>query len=136
MHLLGRQLRCDQNKNKKTAALTVHSLNIGHIHFLHLWSGTPEVILIESEAKSEFDHTLLSCVDVFHWVRCYTSNDLRWEQVWNCLNQLCSLSFICDQCDMLRWEKGRGEYSLLNRGKQSLMLAYQRIALMTGFKSI
>ena len=63
------------------------------------------MILIESEAKSEFDHTLFSCVDVFHWVRCYTSNELGEEPVWSCLNQLCSSSGICDQWDV---QSGKG----------------------------
>lgn len=33
--------------------------------------GAPSVIVIESEAKSKFDHTLFTCFDVFHQVRCF-----------------------------------------------------------------
>lgn len=65
------------------------------------------MILIESEAKSKFDHTLFGCVDLFHWVMCYTRNELGREKVWNCLNQLSSLSYTCDQYDMQCWEKKR-----------------------------
>lgn len=57
-------------------ALSAHSLTTGHVHLCIFGVQHQKMILIESEAKSKFDHTLFSCVDVFHWVRCYTRNEL------------------------------------------------------------
>lgn len=49
---------------KQMETLSAHSLTNSHVHFLHLWSATPQMILIESEVKSKFDHTLFSCVSL------------------------------------------------------------------------
>lgn len=49
---------------KQMETLSARSLTNSHVHFLHLWNATPQMILIESEEKSKFDHTLFSCISL------------------------------------------------------------------------
>ncbi len=78
------------------------------------------MILITSEAKSEFDQTLFRCVDVVHRLSCCERNGLRLQHVWKCLNLLFSLFYVCDQYDMRCREEEEVIVLLLNKGKQSL----------------